>query len=347
MDRLLLIDGNNLAWKAAYAYNLSTSSGVDTSAIAGFFLQLVSIFEKRRPKTVVVWDGGHPERTCLAQAAVEKGLIVSGYKENRGEQKAKMSGMSEQLAAIEELLSHTDLLQLRIPDREADDVIASYCEKFKNSHYVICFTCDKDYFQLLDDSVAVVSRLKGEETIHTKESFMEEYGIEPWQWVEVGALAGDSSDNIHGVPGCGEKTALDLIKKYSTAKMAVQVCQQRLAPLRASCPDVTDPDELAEIRAMKGNAFKECIPGMPFSGVALALARGEIKKVNRLELACAMHEERVKLARRLKQMQIADVPELIFSPTFDHDAFVKSCAVYELNKVATSAYNFKIHDSTV
>jgi len=353
MSYVILVDGNNLAWKAIHAYDLKTSSGEDTSAIYGFLSQFISTMNGKKLRTVVVWDGGYPERTAMTNAAIEKGFIKSGYKTNRTsfeerQLDPKLSTIEKQMKCIQEVLSYTDVKQVVIAGQEADDVIASYCEKIKEKAKVLCLTCDHDYYQLIDDNVAIISRWKGVQTLLTKTRFIQDYGIEPYQWVEVGALCGDSSDSIEGVPGCGETTALEYIKKYQTVTDLLVAMEDKFAPLRLALPDVGTQNEIENLLEAGGKrgksfAFEGVYVGMPFSGVALALAKEEIKNIKKIELKFAMYKERILLARNLKRMnRNINVPNITFTPSFKKDKFDDFCNRYELKSLINQTEVFDL-----
>lgn len=353
MQYVVFVDGMNLAWKAIHAYDLKTSSGDDTSAIYGFLSQFVSSMNGKKIRSVVVWDGGYPDRTAIANEGIEKGIIKYGYKTNRGSSEdrksdPKLSTIEKQIRAIQEVLSYTDVKQVKIEGQEADDVIASYCDRVKGKANVICLTCDHDYYQLLDDDVCIMSRWKGVETILTRNHFVNEYGIEPYQWVEVGALCGDSSDCISGVPGCGESTALEYIKIYQTASDLVMAMQEKFAPLRLECPDLDSQnkvEELFDLGGFRGNNpnYEGVYVGMPFSGVALALAKKEIKNIKKIELKFAMYSERIKLARKLKMMnRNINVPNISWKPNFDINKFSDFCTRYEIKSIIGKTESFDL-----
>lgn len=349
MPYVMFVDGMNLAWKAMHAYDLCTADGINTSAIYGFINQLASCMGGKNIKTLVVWDGGYVERTKISNDAKAKGFVKLSYKETRGKsQGGKFDTMNDQLKSIQEFLSYTDIKQIVMQDQEADDVIASYCEKVKAKMSALCLTCDHDYYQIIDDNVSVVSRLKGVEKFLTRASFLAEFGIEPYQWVEVGALCGDDGDCIEGVPGCGETTALEYIKKYQTAFDIIAAMSDKFAPLRAACPDLTTQSEVDSLISLGGGRagspiFEGCYPGMPFSGVAMALVKEEIKNVKKIELKFAMYQERIKIARSLKEMnRKLPIKNIDFGGSFKKEEFTKFCEKYELKSLVHRAEEFTL-----
>ncbi len=355
MEHIIFVDGMNLAWKAMHAYELSTSSGVNTSAIYGFFSQLISSLNGKKVKTVVVWDAGYIERTRLSEDGIQRGFIKKAYKSDRGtvhedhKKDPKLSTMNDQIKCIQEILDTTDIKQVKMDGQEADDIIASYCEKIKHKFSVLCLTCDHDYYQILDDNVSILSRWKGQESVLTKQSFAKEYGIEPYQWIEVGALCGDDSDSIEGVPGCGEETALKYIRQYQTANDLIAAMSANFDAIRANCPDLQtqhEIDELISLGGVRGKTptFEGCYVGMPFSGVAMALVKEEVKKISKIELKFAMYQERIRLAHKLKTMnKFLNIPNIFFTPSFNKTNFSSLCEKYEIKAFSdrTEIFNLK------
>lgn len=346
---LLIVDAMNLAWKSMHAYDLCTSFGEDTSAIYGFINQLASVLEKNKMRTLVVWDGGYKDRSRISEEAVSKGIIKTAYKTNRNSPKeGKFLTMEKQLDLIKEFLSYTDVKQVKIDGEEADDIAASYCEKIKDKMPVVFYTCDKDYYQLLDDNVSILNRLKGEEKVITKDTFSNEFGINPYQWVDVGSLSGDDGDNIIGVPGCGEDTALNYIKQYQTSMDLILAMESKFDALRAACPDLTSESQVAkllELGGVRGNspAFEGVYVRMPFSGVAMALLSGEIKNIKKIELKFAMYKERIKVAYSLKKMnRNIDVPNMKFTSCLNEKKFLEFCEKFELSSVLRKMVAFKL-----
>jgi len=355
MEHIVFVDGMNLAWKAMHSYDLSTSSGVNTSAIYGFFSQLISSLNGKRIKTIVVWDGGYIERTKMSEEGMQKGFIKKSYKSDRGtvheehKKDPKLSTMNDQVRCIQEILDTTDIRQIKIDGQEADDVIASYCEKIKHKFSVLCLTCDHDYYQILDDNVSILNRWKGQESVFTKQSFVKDYGVEPYQWIEVGALCGDDSDSIEGVPGCGEETALKYIKQYHTANDLIAAMSAKFDAIRVNCPDLQTQNEVEELMLRggirgKSSTFDGCYIRMPFSGVAMALVKEEIKKISKIELKFAMYQERIRLAHKLKTMnRQLNIPNIFFKPNFNKNGFSSLCEKYEIKAFAdkTEIFNLK------
>jgi len=349
MDGYLLIDGNNLAHKALHAYDSKTSEGRDTSVIFGFMEQFASVrrsFPGNLP--LIVWDGGYRERLRLSKKAVRLGLVPSEYKANRSADKSDpmVASLYDQMPDLLRLLSLTDIPQIQKRGCEADDVIASYCKRLKGcGKHVLCYTADHDYYQLADEDVFIISRLAGAEDIMDADSFRERYGLEPPRWVDVGALMGDAGDNIHGVPGVGIKTATALVQEHGDYESVINACCSQFEALRAEYPDLETEADIARLRAMRDddkNPYAGCFPGMPFTGVAMALESGKLKKIRRVLLQIAMYQDRSKLAYVLKKMNAdLDVPELKLFHRMDELLFWAACERYELTQLKTWTKLFK------
>jgi len=216
---LLLIDGNNLAFRVHWTHKKLTSKGVPVSLLYGFFRSLVAL-RKKFPNyfPVVAWDGVYDRRLAESKIAVEEGLIPSEYKANRKREPDEalppdIQCMFEQLPVLKEGLKFARVMQVTRKGVEADDIIYTYAKyNDENGGLNVIVTSDQDYYQVLSENTHVYDAMKT--NYWTRKVFIENFGFEPALWVDVGALAGDSSDNIHGVPGVGEKWAVKFVKEY-------------------------------------------------------------------------------------------------------------------------------------
>ncbi len=210
-DELFLIDGNSLAYRAFFALpeSIATSTGVPTNAIFGFASMLVKILTDYGPKaTVVVWDAGS-----------------SGRKEVYAEYKAQRSSrpdlLKEQWPHLEPLVDAFGYRNLKVDGFEADDVIASIAERAKMCDPpvdVMVVTGDRDAYQLVDDRVRIMTTSRGitDTRVYDRDGVIDRYGIPPELVPDFIGLKGDTSDNIPGVPGIGDKTAADLLQRFGT-----------------------------------------------------------------------------------------------------------------------------------
>ncbi len=210
MPTLALIDGNSIAYRAFYALpeDLATKSGQVTNAVFGFTRMLIRLLKDFHPEAVAVaWDVSR--ETFRTESYPE-------YKANRAK---APDHFRSQLPLIDGVLEALQIAQLRAEGYEADDIIATLCRGAVDEGWeVLIVTGDRDAFQLIGGPVRVVYTRRGiSDTVIADERYVEErYGIAPPQYVEYAALRGDSSDNLPGVPGVGEKTASRLIADHGS-----------------------------------------------------------------------------------------------------------------------------------
>ncbi len=205
--KLLAIDGNSILNRAFYGIRLlSNKNGVFTNAVFGFMnIYLKNISEVQPDCVAVAFDLRTPTFRHKA---------VASYKANR---KGMPPELAQQLPIVKELLSLMGVKVVECEGYEADDVLGTLsrlCSEAGGDCYVL--TGDRDSLQLIDEHVTVRLATNKETVIYTREKFEEDYGFEPIKLIDLKALMGDSSDNISGVPGIGEKTATNLIKTYGT-----------------------------------------------------------------------------------------------------------------------------------
>ncbi len=352
--KYLLIDGNNLGCRCAFNKSqLKNSEGISTTVHYGFMQSLMNYKEIFKDyQFLISWDGKSQRRVAESKAGVAKGLIKSGYKENREKEDIpqELKDFYQQAPFLKRALDQTGIPQIRMSDQETDDIIHTYCRLLGKDNEIVCVTGDEDFYQLLDDKVSIYNG--GKQKIITKDDFIKEYEITPEQWVDVGALTGDSGDNIFGVYGVGEKTAIKLIKDHGTYKKVLDYLHSQLDPLRVQYPDIKDQAEfnrLAEIRGdltqpvSKSNKLKypEITINTPFTGVALALEDKKIKKLTKTDLMILMFEERVELAYSLKKMDIIpDLPK-IKQGEFNRERLVEYFNYYDIQTLKTGLDLFK------
>lgn len=207
VNKLVLIDGNSIANRAFYALPLlNNDKGVYTNAVYGFAMMLMNVLEKEKPSHVLVaFDAG---KTTFRHATFK------GYK--GGRQKTP-SELSEQFPFIRELLTAYDIPQYELANYEADDIIGTLTKKAEaDGLEVAIITGDRDLTQLASDKTTVYITKKGiaDMETNTPETLKEKYNLTPAQIIDMKGLMGDSSDNIPGIPGVGEKTALKLLHEF-------------------------------------------------------------------------------------------------------------------------------------
>lgn len=242
--KLLAIDGNSIMNRAFYGIKaLANSKGQFTNAITGFMNIYLKELSVVKPDCVAVaFDLKAPTFRHKANA---------DYKANR---KGMPTELAQQMPVIKELLTDIGVKIVQCEGYEADDILGTLskaCTDSGNECFIL--TGDRDSFQLVSDSVTV--RLAGtkETKIYTPQRIMDEYGVQPRQMIEVKALMGDTSDNIKGVKGIGEKTALDLIQRTGSVDgLYGQLADLKLTPsvrakLEGGHRDALDSRFLAEI----------------------------------------------------------------------------------------------------
>ena len=214
MEKLVVIDGNSILNRAFYGIMssrmLQTADGTYTNAVYGFLAIMFKLLEDVNPDYLVVaFDVKHPTKRHEM------------YKEYKGTRKGMPDELAVQMPIIKEVLNAMNIKVIEKEGYEADDILgtlATYSEK--QGIDVTLLTGDRDSFQLASDKITIrIPRTKAGKTEtenFDRTKILEVYGIEPKQLIEVKGLMGDSSDNIPGVPGVGEKTALNLIKEYET-----------------------------------------------------------------------------------------------------------------------------------
>lgn len=209
--RLFLIDGSALAYRSYYAFirdPLINSKGENTSAPFGFTNSMMKILREEKPDYIaIVFD---------TKAPTFRHELFKEYKSTR----AKMpEEMEAQLPRIRQIVSAMNLVVIEMDGYEADDIMGTLAVQGKKKGMeVVLVTGDKDFLQLVNEDVKVLNPRKSGQEIELidKDNVKEKFGVPPDKVVDVLGLMGDKSDNVPGVPGIGEKTALELIKKFGS-----------------------------------------------------------------------------------------------------------------------------------
>lgn len=204
--KLFLIDGTAIIYRSFYAFirnPLYNSKGQNTSAIYGTINAFLKLMERYSVEYVAI-SFDRPEKTFRHE-------IAETYKANRPPAPPELH---QQMEPIKEFFRLIDLKEISCIGYEADDVLATLAQKFKQKHDVIIVTGDKDFAQLVDDSVKLYDPSK--EKVIDKEAIREKYGINPEQFVDYLAICGDSADNISGVKGLGPKGATKLLQEFGS-----------------------------------------------------------------------------------------------------------------------------------
>ncbi|MGH4051050.1 MAG: DNA polymerase I [Clostridium sp.] len=208
-ERLLILDGHSLMYRAFYALPaLTNSDGIYTNAVYGFTSMLLKMKEEFEPDYIVT--------TFDRRAPTFRHEEYTEYKAGRKKMPDELQG---QFALVRELLEKMAIDIFELDGYEADDLIGTLsviAEKEGLEVYIV--TGDRDALQLATDNVKVVINKKGmsEKEIYDRKRMIDEFGVTPSEFIDVKGLMGDASDNIPGVPGVGEKTAYKLIKEYKS-----------------------------------------------------------------------------------------------------------------------------------
>ncbi len=202
--RLYLIDGSSYIYRAFYAIrHLSSSKGIPTNATYGFTQMLLKVIKDHQPEYLaVVFDSKAP--TFRSKV----------YKEYKAARPPMPDSLSHQIPDIKKIVEAYRIATLEMAGYEADDILGTVARAMEPEADVVIITGDKDILQLVDDRIHVYDAAK-DRTLGAEEVF-ERFGVKPEQVVEVMGLAGDAIDNIPGVPGIGEKTAIELVREFGS-----------------------------------------------------------------------------------------------------------------------------------
>jgi DNA polymerase I len=210
MPTLALVDGHSIAYRAFFALpeDLATSSGQVTNAVYGFTRMLIKLLGDHHPDALAVaWDVGR--QTFRSER----------YPEYKAQRTASPDTFKSQLPLMREVLDALGITQVQMEGFEADDVIASLSEQaVAHGWDVLIVTGDRDSFQLVDDHRSILYTRRGiSDVVVADARYVEErYGITPAQYVQRAAMCGDTSDNLPGVSGVGDKTAAKLLNQYGS-----------------------------------------------------------------------------------------------------------------------------------
>ena len=207
MKKVVLIDGNNLIFRSYYAtaYRgeiLTNSKGLPTNAVYAYIQMLLKIIAEEKPSHIMV--------------AFDKGKTFrhESYDDYKGGRNETPKELKEQIPYAKKVTRAMGITVEEIENYEADDIIGTYSKKIDEE--VLVVSSDRDLLQLISPNVKMKLLKMKDYVYYDEKSFYEDYGIKPIEIIDLKALMGDSSDNIKGVAGIGEKTALKLIKEYHT-----------------------------------------------------------------------------------------------------------------------------------
>ncbi len=255
---LFIVDGNNLAYRAFFALpeELATTDGQPTGALLGFTNMLFKLLADYRPKGVAVaWDS-RPVHRAAAAAAED---VV--YKEGR---KPMPDLLREQFPHFRPIVEAFGYRNLEFEGWEADDVIATLATRADAEGIKTCVvSTDRDAFQLCSSNICLMMTPRGvaDVNVYTPERVEARYGVTPEQVPDFIGLKGDTSDNIPGVPGIGDKTAGQLISQYGSVESVIEHASE-LSPARAR--NITENADIArlskELATMRRDLDIDCDP---------------------------------------------------------------------------------------
>jgi DNA polymerase-1 len=346
-DELFLIDGNSLAYRAFFALpeSIATSTGFPTNTIFGFASMLVKLLTEYGPKpTLVVWDAGSSGRK----------EVSADYKATRT---SRPDLLREQWPHLEPLVEAFGYRNVAVEGFEADDVIATIAERAREREVpVMVVTGDRDAFQIIDPESRVRVMATGRGITDTKvydhQAVIDRYGIGPELIPDFYGLKGDTSDNIPGVPGIGDKTASDLLQRFgsleevlghvddiSGAKRKQNLAEHAedarvsklLATIKTDVPVTVDP--VAEAakepdRAKLREVFREFELRAPLARLEEAFGEGDA--------AAPAPVAETTVAARMRQGALADVGR--FEPGKEVTVAVRAPEIPEGQLVPTDAH---------
>ncbi len=214
-QKIVLIDGNSIAYRAFFALPLlNNKKGIFTNAVYGFAMILMKVLEEENPTHILVaFDAG---KTTFRHKT---------YSDYKGGRQKTPPELSEQFPFIRELLDAFNIARYELDEYEADDIIGTLAKKAEDEQIEVkVISGDKDLLQLVSDHVTVIHTRKGITEVDTYDidQLRAKYNLSPQQIIDMKGLMGDSSDNIPGVPGVGEKTAIKLLNQFGTLEKTLE-----------------------------------------------------------------------------------------------------------------------------
>jgi len=244
--KLLLLDGHSLAYRAFYALpveNFATSTGQHTNAIYGFASMIINLIRDEKPTHI-----------ATAFDVSRKTFRTEKFPEYKANRASTPDEFRSQISFINELLDAFQIPHFELEGYEADDIIATFVDKFSPDAEILICTGDRDSFQLVKKDVTVLYPKKGvtELARMTPDAVVEKYGLTPEQYPDFAALRGDPSDNLPSIPGVGEKTATKWIQEFGSLKELIakvdEVPGKAGEALRTALPSVITNRELTQLR---------------------------------------------------------------------------------------------------
>ncbi|WP_163878505.1 DNA polymerase I [Paenibacillus favisporus] len=311
MNKLILIDGNSIIYRAFFAMPpLTNTKGLHTNAVYGFTNMLLRLIEDHKPTHMMVaFDAG---KTTFRH---------EGYQEYKGGREKTPPELSEQFPLLKELLQSFGIAQYELSGYEADDIIGTVSRiAEEEGQQILVVTGDKDMLQLASDHVQVGLTRKGVTEIETyaPEQIKERYGLTPLQIIDLKGLMGDPSDNIPGIPGVGEKTALKLLHQFGSVEEVLANTAELKGKMKEKIETHSDDAVLSKKLATiyrevpLDKSFNEMVfPGLKEETAGPALAKLEFKSLlERLSFHADgnthSNEDQAKAAEREIEVTVVD-----------------------------------------
>ena len=308
MEKLDLIDGNSLMNRAFYATPVfTTKDGLPTNGVFGFVKLLLKIISDKKPTHVAVAFDLH--------APTFRHKLYADYKAGR---KPMPDDLAKQMPIIKEVLRLMNIRICELAGHEADDLIGTISKKFALQTYI--YTGDRDAYQLVDDSTSVCFTRKGVSDILelTCANFKDEIGLTPSQIIDLKALMGDKSDNIPGVVGVGEKSALNLLEKYTDVDGIYAHIKEITGALNKKLTDGKEnayfSKQLAtiDVHAPYDIELAECVLRMPFStAVKEKFAELEFKSLLSKDIFAETEAEDEAEAGNVSALKTLEINEIL------------------------------------
>ncbi len=336
MEKFVVIDGNSLVNRAFYGLPMLKSiSGKPCNAVYGFVNIMLNLVTKEKPKYLVcVFDAGkHTFRHDM-------------YADYKGKRDHMPEDLAEQMPMLKEMLNAMKIKTIEIPEIEADDIVGSISRKF-DAEFIL-LSGDKDLLQLINDNTSVWLTQKGVSQVNKVDEAIlkEQFGLKPYQIIELKSIMGDSSDNIPGVAGIGQKGAMDLLEKFDNLDNIYKNIDQVAPRYQTKLLEHKDmaylSHQLATIKLDVDIPFDlaDCEIKLPFNDdVYFLMKELDFKSMlNRKELFAYAP----KVEQKIQEQDKCDVPLIEIE---DEQQFEKMMAEIEAN-VAVSSDNFAIYLAT-
>lgn len=332
MSKLVAIDGNSIMNRAFYGIMnsklLMTSDGTYTNAIYGF----LSILNK-------LLQDENPDYICVAFDLKAPTFRHKKYEEYKATRKGMPDELRVQMPIIKDVLRAMNIKILELEGYEADDIIGTISKYGdENNIDVLLLTGDRDYLQLATDKVTVriptTKMGKTDYADYTPNVILEKFGIEPIQFIEIKGLMGDTSDNIPGVPGVGEKTAFSLITKYKNLDTIYNALDkgEELEGIKGKLKEkLIENKDLAYLSRELGTIYKD---------VPLGIALDDIKRIepNNDELYNLF--AKLQLKKFIESMNLKANENKIFSSFDDSKIEIEDLEKIDLSSIKELAYYY-------